>query len=139
MTDSSSAKQGELALSFAPKFDDQGLLAAITVDAESGDVLMFAFMNAAALEATLTTRRVHYWSRSRQELWCKGETSGNTQEVVEILIDCDQDALVIRVHMNGDGVACHTGARSCFYRSVELGKSVGQTELVWRDGAELPI
>ena len=97
-----------------PKFDANGLLAAIAQDAESGEVLMLAWMNAEALRQTLATGRAVYWSRSRQALWRKGDTSGDEQHVVEVRIDCDQDAVLLRVKQVG--AACHTGRRSCFYR-----------------------
>ncbi|MEZ6012196.1 MAG: phosphoribosyl-AMP cyclohydrolase [Hyphomonas sp.] len=99
-----------------PKFNAEGLIAAITQDADSGDVLMMAWMNAEALSATLATKRATYWSRSRGELWVKGETSGHVQEVVEVRIDCDQDAVLLKVKQTGG--ACHTGRASCFYRTV---------------------
>jgi len=103
----------------APAFDANGLIAAIAQHAETGEVLMLAWMNAEALAATLQTREAHYFSRSRQTLWRKGETSGQVQQVVEIRIDCDQDAVLLKVLPQGDGGACHTGARSCFYRVLE--------------------
>ena len=99
-----------------PKWDERGLIQTVTTDAASGEVLMVAHMNAAALAATLATGEAHYWSRSRQEIWHKGATSGNTQAVVELRIDCDQDAVWLRVRPAGP--ACHTGERSCFYRAV---------------------
>lgn len=102
---------------FAPKFDAAGLLTAVVVDNASGAVLVVAHMNAEALEATLSTGKVHFWSRSRGALWMKGETSGNVLTVVQTLVDCDQDALVIRAVPAGP--TCHTGARSCFYRQIE--------------------
>lgn len=102
---------------FAPKFDDKGLLCALAVDASSGDVLMVAYMNEEALRLTRETSIAHFWSRSRETLWKKGETSGNILEVREILVDCDQDCLILMV--NARGPACHTGARSCFYRRLE--------------------
>ena len=105
----------------APRFDANGLIAAIATDTHTGDVLMFAWMNAEALQATLDTGVVHYFSRSRNELWKKGETSGQVQKVVEIRVDCDQDAVLLRVDVQGDGGACHVGFRSCFYRVVENG------------------
>ena len=108
----------------APRFDAAGLIAAIATDAGSGEVLMFAWMNAEALERTLETGEAHYFSRSRNELWHKGATSGQIQKVEEIRIDCDQDAVWLKVRAQGDGGACHTGARSCFYRVVENGKLV---------------
>jgi phosphoribosyl-AMP cyclohydrolase len=108
---------------FAPKFDADGLIPVVAADAKSGEVLMFAWMNAEALEKTIATGDAWYWSRSRKELWRKGETSGQTQKVVELRVDCDQDALMMKVEVGGDGGACHVGYRSCFYRSVPLGKS----------------
>ena len=104
---------------FLPQFSPEGLIACITVDDMSGDVLMVAHMNREALDKTLATGIVHYWSRSRQALWRKGDTSGQVQTLVELRVDCDQDALLARVRVGGDGGACHTGRRSCFYRRVE--------------------
>ena len=104
---------------FRPKFDSHGLIPAIVTDAESGAVLMFAFMNEDALRLTLDTRTAHFWSRSRAKIWKKGEESGNLLSVKEIRTDCDQDVVWLRVTVAGDGVACHTGAKSCFYRTVE--------------------
>lgn len=109
-----------------PKFNADGLIAAIAQDAESGEVLMMAWMNEAALRATVETGRGTYWSRSRQALWVKGETSGHTQAVEEVLIDCDQDAVLLKVRQTGG--ACHTGRNSCFYRTIDqktLGLSKG--------------
>jgi phosphoribosyl-AMP cyclohydrolase len=108
----------------APQFDAAGLIPAIATHAETGEVLMLAYMNAEALERTLATGEVYYFSRSRNELWHKGATSGQIQLVEEILIDCDQDAILLKVTPEGDGGACHTGARTCFYRAVEGGKLV---------------
>jgi phosphoribosyl-AMP cyclohydrolase len=105
---------------FLPQFSPEGLVACIAVDDASGEILMLAHMNREALEKTLETGTVHYWSRSRQELWRKGETSGQIQTLVELRVDCDQDALLARVKVGGDGGACHTGRRSCFYRKLEL-------------------
>lgn len=105
---------------FAPRFDANGLVTAVTVDAGSGEVLMLAHMNEAALRATLETGVVHYWSRSRGALWKKGETSGEVQKLVEMRTDCDQDALVLKVEQTGRGAACHTGRVSCFYRAVRV-------------------
>ena len=99
-----------------PRFDANGLIAAVATDADSGEVLMLAWMNAQALSLTLSTGEAHYYSRSRQALWKKGETSGQVQEVVELRVDCDQDAVWIKVRPQGDGGACHVGFRSCFYR-----------------------
>ena len=101
---------------FQPKFDADGLLPAIVSDALSGEVLMFAWMNAEALRLTLATGFAHFWSRSRRALWKKGEASGNLLSVREMRTDCDQDVLWLRVAVEGGGVACHTGSRSCFYR-----------------------
>jgi phosphoribosyl-AMP cyclohydrolase len=101
------------------KFDDHGLVGAIIVDAKDNAVLMFAHMNADAFAKTKDTGFIHFWSRSRGTLWMKGETSGETFKVVEMRIDCDQDCLLIRVEAQGQGKACHTGRRSCFYRRVE--------------------
>lgn len=108
----------------APKFDVNGLIAAVTTHADTGEVLMLAWMNAEALAKTLQTGEAHYFSRSRNELWRKGATSGQIQKVVEARIDCDQDAVWLKVRPQGDGGACHTGARSCFYRVVEDGRLV---------------
>ena len=103
-------------LQFAPAFKSDGLLPVVTVDAESNAVLMVAYMNAEALRATLETGDAHYWSRSRQELWRKGATSGHTQKVVSLRTDCDQDTLLMTVEQQGP--ACHVGYKSCFYREV---------------------
>ncbi|OZA92657.1 MAG: phosphoribosyl-AMP cyclohydrolase [Erythrobacter sp. 34-65-8] len=112
-------EQGE---AFMPRFDGQGLLAAMAVDADDSSPLMLAWMNAEALALTQETGVAHFWSRSRQALWKKGETSGHVLEVIEILVDCDQDALVLRCRPAGP--ACHTGARNCFYRRLEQGRLV---------------
>jgi phosphoribosyl-AMP cyclohydrolase len=109
----------EEGLAFTPRFSADGLVTCVAVDAASGEVLMLAHMNAEAIEKTLATGVMHYWSRSRRQLWRKGDTSGQTQTVVELRVDCDQDALLARVKVGGDGGACHTGRRSCFYRRVE--------------------
>jgi phosphoribosyl-AMP cyclohydrolase len=111
----------EAGLSFQPKFDADGLIPAIVTDADTGEVLMFAWMNADALALTLEQGVGHFWSRSRRALWKKGEESGNVLRVVELRTDCDQDVVWLRVTVEGDGLACHTGRRSCFYRSVPLG------------------
>jgi phosphoribosyl-AMP cyclohydrolase len=103
-----------------PRFDRDGLVPAVATDADSGEVLMLAYMNAEALELTLSTGHAHYWSRSRGELWRKGATSGQVQKVVELRLDCDQDAVWLKVRPQGDGGACHVGYRSCFYRVAEL-------------------
>ena len=105
----------------APKFDADGLVTCVTTDAASGDVLMVAHMNDEALRKTIATGEAWYFSRSRNLLWRKGESSGHTQRVVEMRIDCDQDAVWIKVEQIAG--ACHTGRRSCFYRAVPLGKA----------------
>ncbi len=119
----------EEGLSFIPKFDSQGLIPVVTVDAASNEVLMVANMNAEALEATLASGKGTYYSRSRGKLWVKGEESGHGQKVVEILVDCDQDCLVMKVE--AEGGQCHVGYRSCFYRRVKKGSS-DQLDLVGR-------
>jgi phosphoribosyl-AMP cyclohydrolase len=115
------AGEVETELIFRPKFDADGLLPAIVTDAGSGEVLMFAWMSAEALALTLKTRIAHFWSRSRRKLWKKGEESGNLMRVSDLRTDCDQDVLWLKVSVEGQGVACHTGERSCFYRSLPLG------------------
>lgn len=117
-TDKAALEEGA---AFTPKFDPNGLLTAVVTDADDGTLLMVAHMNAEALAFTLDTGIAHYWSRSRGKLWKKGETSGNVQHVVEIRTDCDQDALWLKVRVDGDNATCHTGRRSCFYRTVETG------------------
>jgi phosphoribosyl-AMP cyclohydrolase len=114
----------ERGLVLAPSFNTDGLIAAVATDAGSGEVLMLAWMNAEALRRTLETGEAHYYSRSRQALWKKGETSGQVQAVREIRIDCDQDAVWLKVIAGGDGGACHVGFRSCFYRAIENGALV---------------
>ncbi len=115
------AAEIETGTSFAPKFDADGLLPVVVTSAASGEVLMLAYMNAEAFARTLKTGEAHYWSRSRQKLWRKGEESGNVQRVVEMRIDCDQDTLLLKVEPAGAEACCHTGRRSCFYRAVPLG------------------
>lgn len=105
---------------FTPKFDDKGLLTAVVTDAADGELLMVAHMNDEALALTLETGIAHYFSRSRNSLWKKGETSGNLQTVREIRTDCDQDAVWLKVSVAGHDATCHTGRRSCFYRTVKL-------------------
>ncbi len=105
-------------LEFTPKWNTDGLIAAIAQDIKTGEVLMLAWMNEEALSQTIKTGEAHYWSRSRKELWHKGATSGSIQIIHEILVDCDQDALILKVEQKGKG-ACHTGRASCFYRSLE--------------------
>ncbi|MCZ8136710.1 MAG: phosphoribosyl-AMP cyclohydrolase [Porphyrobacter sp.] len=115
-----STEEREQGARFAPKFDAAGLLTAVVTDTVSGAVLVVAHMNREALDATLESGRVHFWSRSRGKLWLKGETSGHFLDVVEVLVDCDQDAVLIRAQAAGP--TCHTGAQSCFYRRVETGE-----------------
>lgn len=114
----SRGREQEEGTAFRPKFDADGLISAIAVDANGGDVLMLAHMNAEALEKTILTGIAHYWSRSRQEIWLKGGTSGNTQKIREIRTDCDQDTVLLIVEQDGAGAACHTGRKSCFYRTI---------------------
>ncbi len=120
---SDSARETGTALD--PKWDERGLIQTVATDAATGEVLMVAHMNAAALAATLATGEAHYWSRSRHEVWHKGATSGNTQAVVELRIDCDQDALWLKVRPAGP--ACHTGERTCFYRAVAADGSLARS------------
>ncbi|MGA7388843.1 MAG: phosphoribosyl-AMP cyclohydrolase [Pseudolabrys sp.] len=126
-----SSKEVEEGLAFMPKFDADGLLAAVVTDAKSGDVLMVAHMNEEALRKTIASGEAWYYSRSRKALWKKGEKSGHVQRVIELRVDCDQDALWLRVDQQGPG-ACHTGRRSCFYRAIPLGKT-GAVTLEFRD------
>ncbi|MEO0670836.1 MAG: phosphoribosyl-AMP cyclohydrolase [Pseudomonadota bacterium] len=114
----SDGKDIETGSQFQPKFDEDGLIPAIVTDATSKDVLMFAWMNHEALAASIETGDAHFWSRSRARLWKKGEESGNVLRITEMFTDCDQDVVEVRVHVRGNGVACHTGARSCFYRRL---------------------
>jgi phosphoribosyl-AMP cyclohydrolase len=106
---------------FTPRFDEHGLMPAVVVDAASGEMLMLAYMNAQSLALTIASGEAHFWSRSRAEIWRKGATSGNVLRVVELRTDCDQDCVLVRAELTGDGVACHTGRRSCFYRAVTPG------------------
>lgn len=115
-----SKEELELGDKLAPKFDADGLIPCITVDAASNEVLMFAFMNEMSLRHTIETGKATYWSRSRGKLWIKGEESGNFQMVRELRTDCDQDVILIKVDIGG-GAACHTGYRSCFYRKHDGG------------------
>ncbi|MEZ5850910.1 MAG: phosphoribosyl-AMP cyclohydrolase [Hyphomicrobiaceae bacterium] len=108
-----------------PKFDDGGVLAAVATDAETGEVLMLAWMDAEALALTIATGEAHFYSRSRKRIWKKGEESGNVLDVVEMRTDCDQDAIWMRVRMRGQKAACHTGRRTCFYRRIPLGQGTG--------------
>ena len=119
LTDTQVLEHGDV---LAPAFNADGLVAAILQHAETGEVLMLGWMDAEALRRTLDSGEVWFFSRSRGELWRKGATSGQIQTVVEIRIDCDQDALLLKVRPGGDGGVCHTGARACFYRVVEQGR-----------------
>jgi len=105
----------------SPKFDENGLIPVITSDFQTGDILMHGYMNVEALKKTIETKEAHYWSRSRKEIWHKGKTSGFIQKVKEIRIDDDQDSVWLSVDI-GDGASCHVGYKSCFYRSIPLGK-----------------
>jgi phosphoribosyl-AMP cyclohydrolase len=116
---------------FSPKFDKDGLVTAVVTDVVSGDLLMVAHMNADALKRTVETGEAWYFSRSRKQLWRKGESSGHVQRVKEMRVDCDQDSVWLKVEQAGAG-ACHTGRKSCFYRAVPLGKSGAALE--FRDG-----
>ena len=115
MTASAELEEGDR---LTPRYDAAGLVPCVATHADTGEVLMLAYMNAEALDRTLATGEAHYWSRSRAELWRKGATSGQVQAVTELRVDCDQDALWIKVRPGGDGGACHTGRRSCFYRAA---------------------
>jgi phosphoribosyl-AMP cyclohydrolase len=130
-----STEQVEEGRAFAPKFDADGLVTCVATDVASGNVLMVAHMNAEALQKTIATGEAWYYSRSRRALWRKGESSGHGQRVVEMRLDCDQDAVWIKVEQQGAG-ACHTGRRSCFYRAVPLGKP-GAVTLEFRDAEKV--
>ena len=121
----------EEGLALLPKFDADGLVTAVVTDVASGDVLMVAHMNAEALTRTIETGEAWYFSRSRKKLWKKGESSGHVQRVSELRVDCDQDAVWIKVEQSGPG-ACHTGRRSCFYRAAPLGQK-GPVRLEFRN------
>ena len=115
---------------FTPHFDDNGLVTAVVTDAKDGELLMVAHMNAESLALTIETGIAHYWSRSRKALWKKGETSGNLQTVEELLTDCDQDAVLLKVRVAGHDATCHTGRRSCFYRQVSIENGVAVTKII---------
>lgn len=123
-----SIAQVEEGVELAPKFDARGLITCVTTDAASGEVLMVGYMNSEALKLTISTGQAYYWSRSRHVLWHKGATSGLTQEIVEMRIDDDQDAVWLKVRVAGSGASCHVGYRSCFYRAVDL--PTGQLQFV---------
>ncbi|SHH54063.1 phosphoribosyl-AMP cyclohydrolase [Bradyrhizobium erythrophlei] len=131
MSTSTDINNIEEGLTFRPKFDASGLVTCVATDAATGDVLMVAHMNEEALRKTIASGEAWYFSRSRNALWRKGETSGQTQRVVEMRLDCDQDAVWIRVEQNG--AACHTGRHSCFYRKVEAGENGARLSFVDAD------
>ncbi|MBD8876582.1 phosphoribosyl-AMP cyclohydrolase [Roseibium polysiphoniae] len=119
----------ETGTSLQPKFDSDGLIAAVVTDFETGEVLMVGYMNAEALKRTIDTGEAWYWSRSRQEFWKKGGTSGQVQKVQEIRTDCDQDAIWLKVSVKGNGATCHVGFRSCFFRKIVKHED-GRVELI---------
>ncbi len=131
-------EQVEEGVDLAPKFDDRGLITAVTTDATSGELLMQGYMNAEALRLTIETGEAHYYSRSRQTLWHKGATSGLVQKVVQLMVDDDQDCIWLRVDVQG-GASCHVGYRSCFYREIPVGDAFsaqqhdGQIDLAFTD------
>jgi phosphoribosyl-AMP cyclohydrolase len=127
--DTAEVEQG---LTLSPRFDDDGLIPAIASDADTGEVLMLAYMNAQALAQTIESREAWFYSRSRKKMWKKGEQSGHVLQVRQLLVDCDQDCVWMRVKVAGDSGACHVGYRSCFYRDVPLGPSSHQGPLPLR-------
>ena len=129
----------EAGTGFMPKFDAGGLLPAIVTEDGTGQVLMFAHMNGEAMQRTLATGEVHFWSRGRKKIWKKGEESGNILKVVEILTDCDQDVLWIKATVAGRGVTCHTGAKSCFYRRLVPGQGTADVQHLEFVAAQNPI
>ena len=114
-----SIEEVEEGKSFTPKFDENGLIPVITVEDSSGDILMHGYMNSEALIKSIESKEAHYWSRSREKLWKKGEISGLKQAIVKILVDDDQDCIIFRVNVAGSGASCHVGYKSCFYRILE--------------------
>ncbi|QCK87933.1 phosphoribosyl-AMP cyclohydrolase [Phreatobacter aquaticus] len=127
----------EEGMALTPRFGADGLITAIATDAATGDLLMVAHMNAEALKKTIETGEAWYWSRSRAALWHKGDTSGQIQTIVEMRIDCDQDAVWMKVKVGGDGGSCHTGRRTCFYRAIPTGRPVEGLTLEPRDAGKL--
>ncbi len=121
-----------------PKFDENGLIPAVTTDFRTGDILMHGFMNDEALKKTIETKEAHYWSRSRKQIWRKGQTSGFVQTIKEIRIDDDQDSVWLLVDI-GNGASCHVGYRSCFYRSIPLGniKNVQELEMEFKENKKI--
>ena len=130
-----SVEQVEEGIDLAPKFDDRGLITAVTTDAGTGELLMQGYMNAEALRLTIETGEAHYYSRSRQALWHKGATSGLVQRVVELMIDDDQDCIWLKVDVAG-GASCHVGYRSCFYRRIPVGSDYEARQADGRIGLE---
>lgn len=128
----------EEGLILTPAFDANGLVTCVTTDADTGHLLMVAHMNAESLQRTIETGEAWYWSRSRQKLWHKGDTSGQIQTVVEMRVDCDQDAVWIKVRVAGDGGCCHTGRRSCFYRQIPVGQGSEVRELIKDESLRRP-
>lgn len=118
---------------FAPRFDDNGLICCVVSDHSTNEVVMVAYMNAEALSRTISSRTATYWSRSRQKYWVKGETSGHTQHVERMRVDCDQDVILMSVTTAGTGANCHTGRTSCFYRDIDLGGSGFEPKLTTSD------
>jgi len=142
MSPSRFAARGDLAAieagtAFAPRFDEHGLIVAIAVDAATNEVLMVAHMNEEALARTIASGEGWFYSRSRKSLWRKGESSGNLLSVRELRVDCDQDAIVLKVSVQGNGVACHQGYRSCFYRTLPLGAGLDAALSFDRDMARV--
>ena len=119
-----SIEEVEEGKSFTPKFDENGLIPVITVEDSSGDILMHGYMNSEALIKSIESKEAHYWSRSREKLWKKGEISGLKQAIVKILVDDDQDCMIFRVNVTGSGASCHVGYKSCFYRVLEDKKNL---------------
>ena len=125
--------QVEEGTKLAPKFDEAGLVTAVAQDADTGEVLMVAFMNDQALQRTIETGEAHFYSRSRGKQWKKGEESGNVLRVKQMLTDCDQDCIVMRVKIAGNGAACHNGYRSCFYRAIPTGSHDGPLDMTFTE------
>ena len=123
-----SIEEVEEGKSFTPKFDENGLIPVITVEDSSGDILMHGYMNSEALIKSIESKEAHYWSRSRQKLWKKGEISGLKQAIVKILVDDDQDCMIFRVNVAGSGASCHVGYKSCFYRILKDKKNLSFIE-----------
>jgi len=128
-----SVEQVEEGNELAPKFDENGLIPVVTTDASSGDVLMLGYQNAEALKLTIETGEAHYWSRSRECLWHKGLTSGLIQKIIDIRIDDDQDAIWLKVNLQGLEASCHVGFKSCFYRSIPTGKIKEKIKLIFKE------